>query len=155
MIALDLETFQQSRKSANVTGVIYLELQDGAFPGRGWSDFPVIILGWWADALLQLELPTRRKVQWKFMDGPYSATLTKVGYGFPTGAFELPEVQTSLLTTSERVVARCDQQRMFSSDLEMLRSNLQQLKTKTMQRTEVSRSSHVEIRASRAGGSRR
>jgi hypothetical protein len=46
MIVLDLQTFEQSREGGNVTGVIFLELQDGAFPGKGWSDFPVIILGW-------------------------------------------------------------------------------------------------------------
>jgi hypothetical protein len=153
MIALDLETFQQSRESANVTGVIYLDLQDGAFPRRGWSDFPVIILRWWADALLQLELPTRRKVQWMFMDGPHCVILTKVAGGSPTGAFELPEVRRSLLATSELVVAYCDQHRMFSSDLEMLRCDLQRLKA--MQRMGASRSAHVEIRASSAAGSRR
>ncbi len=66
MIALDLQTFDQSRQSGNVTGVIFLESQGRAFPERGWSDFPVIILGWWIDAWLQLEVPTRREVQWPF-----------------------------------------------------------------------------------------
>jgi len=59
MIALDLATFRQSSQSGNVTGVIYVELESSAFPAREWSDFPVIILGWWTEALLQ----------WKFRRG--------------------------------------------------------------------------------------
>jgi len=34
MIALDLQTFRQSRKGGNVTGVIFLKLHDGAFRRR-------------------------------------------------------------------------------------------------------------------------
>lgn len=128
MIALDLQTFQQAREGGNMTGVIFLELPDGAFPGTGWSDFPVIILGWWANALVQLEVPTRREVQWRFMDGPHSVTLTKEGVAASTGAFELFQVHSSLLEAAERVVAHCDQNRMFSRDLETLRENLQRLK---------------------------
>jgi len=34
MITLDLQTFEQNSEGGNVTGVIFLELHDGAFPGR-------------------------------------------------------------------------------------------------------------------------
>jgi hypothetical protein len=138
MIALDLQTFQQSREGGNVTGVIFLELHDGAFPGRGWSDFPVIILGWWADAWLQLEVPTRREVQWRFMDGPHGVTLTRVAGAASTGAFELPQVHSSLLEAAERVVAHCDQYRMLSRDLDLMRDNVERLRAnQTVQRTGV------------------
>ena len=156
MITLDLQTFQQHREGGNVTGVIFLELHDGAFPGRGWSDFPVIILGWWADALLQLEAPTRREVQWLFMDGPHYVTLTKTAGTVSASAFELPQVHRSLLEAAQHVVTHCDQYRMFSRDLETLRDNLHRLKAnQTVQRTGASRSAHTEIRLSVAAGSRR
>jgi len=156
MIALDLQTFQQSREGGNVTGVIFLELYDGAFPGRGWSDFPVIILGWWADALLQLEVPKRRAVQWQFMDGPHGVTLSKVAGGASTDAFEFRLVHSALLQAVERVIVHCDGQKMFSRDLETLRDNLQRLKAnQTVQRAGTSRSTHFEIRPSVAAGSRR
>lgn len=45
MIHVELDTFEQSEIGGNVTGVIFLDLSGGAFPGKGWSDFPVIILG--------------------------------------------------------------------------------------------------------------
>jgi hypothetical protein len=128
MIAIDVQTFQQSREGGNVTGVIFLELPDGAYPENAWSDFPVIILGWWAVALLELEVPTRRKVQWQFMDGPHHVTLTKEAGPVSTGAFELSQVRGSLLEVAERVVAHCDRYKIFSRDLETLRGNIQQLK---------------------------
>lgn len=128
MIALDLQTFRQSREGDNVTGVIFLELNDGAFPAKSWSDFPVIILGWWIDAWLQLEVPARRQVQWRFMDGPHVATLTDVTGKASAGAFEFPQVRRSLLQAAERVVAHCDKHKMFSRDLEALRECVQRLK---------------------------
>lgn len=156
MIALDLQTFQQGREGGNVTGVIFLELHDGAFPERGWSDFPVIILGWWADALLQLEVPTRREVQWRFMDGPYGVILTKTAAAASTGAFGLLQVHSSLLQAVERAVAHCDQRRLLSRDLDVLRDNVARLKAnQAVQRTRVSRFAQVEIRPSVAAGSRR
>ena len=124
IIALDLQTFHRSRQSGNVTGVIYLELEGAAYPERGWSDFPVIILGWWAEAWLQLEMPTRREVQWRFMDGPHTARLIKV----PGARLHSPQVYTSLLEAGERVVAHCEQNGMISRDLELLRDNVRRLK---------------------------
>jgi hypothetical protein len=124
MIALDTQTFQQSRQTGNVTGVIFLELEGGAFPERGWSDFPVIVLSWWTEAWLQLEVPTRRQVQWRFMDGPYAAILSKA----PTAGLRSSQVCASLLQAAERVVAHCEQNRMVTKDLEFLRDNASRLK---------------------------
>lgn len=156
MIALDLQTFQQSRKSGNVAGVIYVELESGAFPETGWSDFPVIILSWWAEALAQLERPTRREVQWRFMDGPHSLTLTKVSGDGPSKAVAFAQVRDSLLEAAERVVSYCKEHRMLSKDLDTLRVNVGRLKAnQTVQRTGASRSVHVEIRPSVAAGFRR
>ena len=156
MIALDLQTFHQSREGGNVTGVIYVELESGAYPEASWSDFPVIILGWWAEALLQLEVPTRREVLWQFMDGPQSLTLTKVNGAVSSGALALSEVESSLLEAAGRVVAYCERHKMFSKDLEMLRVGAGRLKAnQTVQRTGASRSAHIEIRPSVAAGSRR
>jgi hypothetical protein len=154
MIALDLQTFQQSRESGNVTGVIYVELQSGAFPVTGWSDFPVIILSSWAEALVELETPMRREVQWRFMDGPHSLTLTIVSGDVPNNAVPFAQVRDSLLEAAERVVSYCKEHRMLSKDLETL--NVGRLEAnQTVQRTGASRSVHIEIRPSVAAGSRR
>jgi len=152
MIALDLQTFRQNRESGTVTGVIYVDLESGAFPDVGWSDFPVIILGWWAAALVELDVPKKREVLWRFMDGPHSLTLTKVA----GGKLGFAQVQSSLLEAAERVVAYCEQHRMIGRDLEHLRGSVHGLKTnKAVQRTGASRSAHIEMRPSVAAGSHR
>jgi len=156
MITLGLQSFHQSRESGNVTGVIHVELESGAFPETGWSDFPVIILSWWVEAWLQLEAPTRREVQWRFIDGPHSLTLTKVEGVISSDALAFARVESSLLEAAERVVSHCDQHKMFSQDLETLRMNIGRLKAnQTVQRTGASRSAHIGIRPSVAAGSRR
>jgi len=156
MIVLDLQTFRQSRENGNVTGVIFLKLPGGEFPEQGWSDFPVIVLGWWTQAFLELEVLTRREVQWRFMDGPYTATLAGIQRGDSTGGFGYQEVRGALLDTAERVIAQCEQHKMYGTDLETLRGNVRQLKAnKTVQRTGASRFAQIEIQTSVAAGSRR
>lgn len=136
-----------------MTGVIYIELESGPFPEAGWSDFPVIILSWWAEALLQLEAPKRRKVLWRFMDGPQGLILSKVtAVGAPTFA----QVRRDLLEAAQRVVSHCERHSTLSKDLETLRVNVGRLNAnQAVQRTGASRSAHIEIRPSVAAGSRR
>lgn len=153
MITINLQTFNQSREGGNVTGVIFLELHEKAFPAAGWSDFPVIILRWWVDALLELEVPERREVQWLFMDGPYGVALT-----MPTGdvsptAFAISQVHDSLFEAARRAVTHCDQHGFLSKDLDLLRVSIQRLKA--VQRTEANRSSQIVIRPSAPTASRR
>jgi hypothetical protein len=128
MIALDLATFHQSSQNGNMTGVIYVELESGAFPAKGWSDFPVIILGWWTEALLQFEVPTRSEVRWRFMDGPHSLTLTKVEGAICDGALVFDQVQSCLCQAAEHVISYCDQHKLSGKDLETLRTNVRPLK---------------------------
>lgn len=155
MIAVDFQTFHQSRPGGNVTGVIYLDLDSGEFPERGWSDFPVIILSWWTETLLQLETE-RNEVQWRFMDGPYSANLTAIESDGSASAIDYEELRKSLLDAAERAAAHCEQHKMSSRDLETLRDNIEGLKAnKTVQRTGASGFTQVEMRTSVAAGSRR
>ena len=128
MIKVDLQSFRQIREGGNVTGVVFVELESGAFPETGWSDFPVIILGWWTDAFLQLEEPTTREVKWRFMDGPHELTLTKMAGVASKNAFEITQVRRFLLEAAEFVIAHCEQRKMLGKDLEMLQANAQRLK---------------------------
>jgi hypothetical protein len=148
MISLDLQTLRQSHKGDDVTGVIFLDLQNGPFPEAGWSDFPVIILNWWIEAWLQFEASAkRREVQWRFMDGPYSASLTATGPQSPD-VFAFSDVKGSLLKTGEHVIAHCEQHGMLSRDLETLRTNVQRLKTSQIVKRNAS-SSFVHFKTQR------
>lgn len=57
---------------------ICLQLDSLHFPHPEWSDFAVVILGWWLEGALSLQ--TRKSVQtvFRFMDGPYELLVTVV-----------------------------------------------------------------------------
>ncbi|NJK93325.1 MAG: hypothetical protein HC904_16855 [Blastochloris sp.] len=128
MISLDLQTFRQIHKGGNVTGVIFLNLGGQPYPENDWSDFPVIILGWWADALLQLEEPSRFKVRWQFMDGPFGLSINKTEDESSAGVPILTDLHRILIEASQHVIAHCDQQGLQSKDLDLLKDHTNRLK---------------------------
>lgn len=111
-----------------MTGVIFLYVEGEAYPEKDWLDFPVIILGWWADALLQLEDPTRHKVKWQFMDGPFGLNINKAADEFSVGIFDLADLHRILIDALENVVTHCDQQGLQSKDLDLLKDRTTRLK---------------------------
>lgn len=62
--------------SGAVSGVVYLMSGDQAFPERGWYDFPLVVLTWWANAFHDLASGRSRSVECWFMDGPFLFTVT-------------------------------------------------------------------------------
>jgi hypothetical protein len=70
----DTATFRKGA-SGNITGQIAVELGGVAFPAADWSDFPVIVMGWWLEALHSL-YAQRRDCQTDFMDGPFHLKLS-------------------------------------------------------------------------------
>src|SRR5437870_8693194 len=55
--------------SGLVFGVIWIEVGGQKFPFNRWTDFPVIILGWWLQSLVDLLGHTKELVRCSFMDG--------------------------------------------------------------------------------------
>lgn len=127
MVALDLATFQQSPSGGNVTGVIFLQLETGPYPEEGWSDFPVIILGWWTEAHLKIAKRAAREVVRRFMDGPYAATFSRADA--PAVGLEYEKVKRSLLEAAEKVIAHCAEHKMSNPDLAVLRKNVEKLRS--------------------------
>jgi hypothetical protein len=54
-----------------ITGVIYLDLNGVCFPEEGWSDFTIVICGWWLKALTAIYRGESVVAECLFMDGPY------------------------------------------------------------------------------------
>ena len=58
--------------SNNITGQIYLIIDEQSFPEKGWYDFPVIVLSWWLQSLENiLNSPLGTSYEFGFMDGPF------------------------------------------------------------------------------------
>ena len=149
LIKLDLQSFRQRQTNGTVTGVIFIELDGEAIPDAGWSDFPVIVLGWWVDAFLQLSEPKRRQVRWLFMDGPFELMLTKVPTIGPSSGVKCGEIATWLLTAADQVINFCEAEKMLSRDLDDLRLSVQHLKSQSsITAARVEHSSRIEFQLS-------
>ena len=67
-VKLKTSEFEQMRL---VVGPIWLELDGQTFPDDGWDDFPVVILGWWLNAVKPLIANEGTECECLFMDGRY------------------------------------------------------------------------------------
>lgn len=52
-------------------GNIYVQLDDYAFPGKGWTDFGTQIVFWWMQEFIKLFSGEEKKIRCSFMDGNY------------------------------------------------------------------------------------
>ena len=77
-IEIDPNTLERS-ESGSITGLIHLRLGSQAFPEPSWNDFPVVILGWWLDALHQLRDGSAAHAECQFMDGPCHFNIKPAG----------------------------------------------------------------------------
>lgn len=57
--------------SGNITGKIFVEVDDYYFPEENWNDFPIIILSCWINNYLNSRRSKVGKFEMCFMDGPF------------------------------------------------------------------------------------
>ena len=69
-------TAYPSSITKNATGIIYFSSGDFAFPEDVWDDFPVIIVGWWLNALADYKQGFNDSVDLHFMDGDFLVRLS-------------------------------------------------------------------------------
>jgi hypothetical protein len=138
------ETFKQSKKSGNVTGIIYWIVEQFPFPAMDWFDFPVIILSWWSRDAVSLRLGRRKTAELDFMDGPHYVIVKLSGqHNLDMSFVERTDRRItrckcivsadSFFKTIEdaglHVIRVCDQNTWHSDDLEYLREMNSQLMT--------------------------
>jgi hypothetical protein len=67
------------------TGLVYAELylQVGElqFPDSRWTDFVVVVLSWWCEALHRLLAGVREPIDVRFMEGPYLVEIGPLDQG--------------------------------------------------------------------------
>lgn len=76
-VRTDASALRRSAKGS-ITGPLSLEIGGDAFPEPAWNDFPVVVLGWWIRALLDLQR-TGTGCSCLFMDGPFEFELKRSG----------------------------------------------------------------------------
>jgi hypothetical protein len=63
-------------ESGSIFGRIHVNFETSRFPAEDWTDFAVVILSWWLDALSSDQPGIK---QLTFMDGPYEVNISKNG----------------------------------------------------------------------------
>lgn len=77
-LIFDPATIHQSGRGS-ITAVIYYDFGAGRqFPSEDWSDFVVVVLNWWIEALEQVGEGSE-SVKFCFMDGPFWMTAVPEG----------------------------------------------------------------------------
>jgi hypothetical protein len=128
----------------NITGEIWLEVEGFEFPVKRWSDFPVIILEWWLNALFEPWSGKEGQGECHFMDGSYSFEVSKEQDAFvlrcysdphfPTrrkceweGAVDLSDLLRQVLGAASVVIRECQSRSWATPDTEALESRWVQL----------------------------
>jgi hypothetical protein len=76
-LEVEPESLQKSRLGT-VSGRIYIETDEGGFPGLGWNDVILPVLCAWVRAISGLAAGARKEERVDFMDGPYYVDLLQV-----------------------------------------------------------------------------
>lgn len=80
VVKLDESIIEKYRdRSGPICFDIYWVHEDEAYPSMLWSDFGVVLLGWWINDFCRLESGTSSCVKFLFMDGPYCLLIEHCG----------------------------------------------------------------------------
>lgn len=126
-----------------VFGEVWLRVDGVAFPSEGWTDFVVVVLGWWADAATELLTGNTGPIEVDFMDGPYRARVRlDNGHGWYLDLVERGRavlvlrsalvdgrlLSESIIEASERVLEVCLKNGWLSRDTARLEAAVQRLR---------------------------
>jgi hypothetical protein len=126
--------------TGSIVGPIVLEMDDVEFPDNHWSDFPIVILGWWLDELASLVMNSVRRGVFRFMDGPFrfefvkrhesaleeNLRLVDERQDLPVleGVVSLTEVQRQIYRVASDLISKCESNGWNSKDIDQLRRAL-------------------------------
>jgi hypothetical protein len=118
----------------SISGTLAVRLGDFVFPDENWSDFPVVVLGWWHDAARSRQ--AAREGRFPFMDGPFEfrasppldgvsgVVFEKQGaQGFRqlhSGLLDPDEIAAELARASREIVRECRSRGWADDDVSKL-----------------------------------
>jgi len=136
---MDPKSLERSSRGA-ITGCLCWEFDGLLFPEERWSDFVVVVLGWWAKAW---SMGVGLEVVFRFMDGPYWVKL-KVPSGevsslvvmeagrdsrlVARGSATREEITEQLIAALENTLGACGERGWESDDIDGLRERLDALR---------------------------
>jgi hypothetical protein len=137
LLVVDAENVE-FRQGGPAIGGVWLVTEGDAFPQVGWSDFVVVLLCWWAGALLKVIHNEDMQTRVPFMDGPYAVDVAR-SFGMlkfrmiardrevSTGEAAVKPFVVELASQSHRVLDTCRSKEWWSTDADALESLLEEL----------------------------
>ena len=121
----------------SITAPLYFEFGDYQFPEAGWSDFPVVILGWWLESYSKFLKGWQDTAEFQFMDGPMLVRLEScqnqnvrlqcIEQGKSAELVEntilisADEITKAIVAASSKLLSACDERKWHSDDIDNLR----------------------------------
>jgi hypothetical protein len=148
-ISIHVETASlRIRANGPATANMWLVINGREFPAHGWNDFVVVVLGWWATALLEVLRNPRTLATIHFMEGPYAVKVCMS----PSGLLQLCAVEGSnrnievavgegeihafisgVISQSHEVLDLCRREVAWSNDAAILESSVDSLEKELSQ----------------------
>ena len=137
-VEVDASTLAMS-SHGSITGVVAIRTNDAFFPEARWSDFPIVILGWWFEPVSRILAGRSRVWECKFMDGPLSVRLEQQRddvwtlLGLHSGRIEFTATVScrafirSLLEAASQILRECRQRGWQSREVETLDSEVRRV----------------------------
>jgi hypothetical protein len=134
-VEIDPATIEKA-DSGSITGFIWLQMDDDAFPEQGWNDCVVVVLGWWTNEAAALVAGTKTRGELLFMDGPFSVAIAVQSEGWKLecnrrrlndtvlehrATTAAADVAAALVRGADTVLEHCEKKAWSSSDIDDLR----------------------------------
>jgi hypothetical protein len=141
LVRVDRSSFEMN-SGGLITGILFVELDGVPFPDDLWSDFVVVVLSWWLEALAPRAGGASPRVC-SFMDGPfhfevqpdaedtYRVKLVDQRRTAPVVERKVPirEMVDAILGTAREVLDYCESSGWASPDIDKLRAHYSRLTT--------------------------
>lgn len=124
-------------KAGLITAQIMIQIGKFVFPGPGWTDFIVVILEWWFQAINTVAYSD--ECYFQFMDGPFRVLVRPVSEQLTELVFledrnteitkyysivKTEDIRTEIIRISRKVISLCDERGWHSDDLNVLRKKI-------------------------------
>lgn len=132
-LVLHEDTLRQ-QPNGTITGIVFWRINENAFPDEAWNDSVIVVLDWWARAIIRLLSGNTTIETMDLMDGPYSliceGSVESVSCRFVdrregeivTAAWSgrTSDLAGHILAASKVALLKCHQSSWVDSDIKLL-----------------------------------
>jgi len=134
-VILDTNSIEFNQKSGSILGKVYFCIGNEFFPDKDWSDFVVVVLGWWVEEISKIEVGKTKTFTLNFMDGPFFAT----GYLLGDNLVKIEFVKERLCGNDINHIAICDIKQLMMCILNAANDLVLELEKRALDNNDIAR----------------